>query len=125
MLATPAAGRFHEQNRSDRLCGGTRSRFFSGDDPSSAVCLRSAFGNRNRYSGACRSPGKRRNGQRGGEPRFVEEQGTPVASLVTLRDAETRAQLENQIDTAAKLHAAIGRLTAGVAHEVRRILSTP
>jgi signal transduction histidine kinase/HAMP domain-containing protein len=53
---------------------------------------------------------------------FVEEQGEPVASLVTLRDASTRAQLEDQIDIATK-HAALGRLTSGVAHEVKNPLN--
>jgi signal transduction histidine kinase/HAMP domain-containing protein len=53
---------------------------------------------------------------------FVEEQGEPVASLVTLRDASTRAQLEDQIDIATKL-AALARLTSGVAHEVKNPLN--
>ena len=53
---------------------------------------------------------------------FVEERGDRVASLVTLRDASTRSQLEDQIDVAAKI-AAFGRLTSGVAHEVRNPLN--
>ena len=53
---------------------------------------------------------------------FVEEQGEPVASLVTLRDASSRAQLEDQLEIAAKLKA-IGRLTSGVAHEVKNPLN--
>lgn len=53
---------------------------------------------------------------------FVEEQGRRVAGLVTLRDASTRAQLEDQLDVSAKL-AAVGKLTSGVAHEVKNPLN--
>lgn len=53
---------------------------------------------------------------------FVEDAGARVASLVTLRDAGTRAQLEDEVDLAAKL-SAIGKLTSGVAHEVKNPLN--
>ena len=53
---------------------------------------------------------------------FVEEQGEPVGCLVTLRDASTRAEIEGQIDVTTKL-AALGRLTSGVAHEVKNPLN--
>jgi signal transduction histidine kinase/HAMP domain-containing protein len=66
----------------------------------------------------------------GGEPparlavsvQFIREQGATMGCLVTLRDASTRAQLEDQIDVTTKL-AALGRLTSGVAHEVKNPLN--
>ena len=53
---------------------------------------------------------------------FVEEAGERIGCLVTLRDASTRAAIEDQIDTTTKL-AALGRLMSGVAHEVKNPLN--
>lgn len=45
-----------------------------------------------------------------------------VGVLVTLRDAETRRQIETQVEISSRL-AAISRLTGGVAHEIKNPLN--
>jgi signal transduction histidine kinase/HAMP domain-containing protein len=45
-----------------------------------------------------------------------------LGTLVTLRDAETRRQIESQLDISTRL-AAISRLTGGVAHEIKNPLN--
>ena len=52
---------------------------------------------------------------------LFEDRGQPAGALLTLRDFETLQRLENQIDFATKL-AALNRITAGVAHEVKNPL---
>lgn len=47
---------------------------------------------------------------------------THLGTLVTLRDAETRRQIESQLDVSTRL-AAISRLTGGVAHEIKNPLN--
>jgi signal transduction histidine kinase len=46
----------------------------------------------------------------------------PLGTLVTLRDAETRLQLESQLDISSRV-ASIHRLTSGVAHEIKNPLN--
>ncbi len=53
---------------------------------------------------------------------FVHSQQARVATLVNLRDASTRAELQDQIDLAARL-TAYAKLTSGVAHEVKNPLN--
>ncbi len=53
---------------------------------------------------------------------FVAAQDQHMGCLVTLRDASTRAQIEDQIDVATRL-AALSRLMSGVAHEVKNPLN--
>src|SRR5262249_2412828 len=45
-----------------------------------------------------------------------------MGTLVTLRDVESRRQLERQLDISSRL-AAISRLTGGVAHEIKNPLN--
>lgn len=52
---------------------------------------------------------------------IFEDRGQPAGALLTLRDFETLQRLETQLDFATKL-AALNRITAGVAHEVKNPL---
>lgn len=49
---------------------------------------------------------------------FIEEQGERIGALLTLRDAESVHKIEDQLELSRRL-AALGRLTSGVAHEVK------
>jgi PAS domain S-box-containing protein len=48
--------------------------------------------------------------------------GAEIGTFVTFRDAESRRQLERQLDISSRL-AAISRLTSGVAHEIKNPLN--
>ena len=49
---------------------------------------------------------------------FIEERGQKIGALLTMRDSESVRKIEDEIELSRRL-AAIGRLTSGVAHEVR------
>ena len=49
---------------------------------------------------------------------FVDERDERIGALLTMRDAESVRRLENELELSRRL-AAIGRLTSGVAHEVK------
>lgn len=49
---------------------------------------------------------------------FIAESGEQLGALLTMRDAESVKRIENEIELSRRL-AAIGRLTSGVAHEVK------
>lgn len=49
---------------------------------------------------------------------FIEERGERIGALLTMRDAESVRRIESEIELSRRL-AGIGRLTSGVAHEVK------
>ena len=49
---------------------------------------------------------------------FISERGERIGALLIMRDAESVRRIENEIELSHRL-ASIGRLTSGVAHEVR------
>jgi signal transduction histidine kinase len=120
VLATPAAARLLGC-RAEVILHRQALEVFSADNPLHDL-LREAF--------ASRQSTLWRTVDQGGEPpahlavsvQFICEQGEAMGCLVTLRDASTRAQIEDQIDVTTKL-AALGRLTSGVAHEVKNPLN--
>jgi len=49
---------------------------------------------------------------------FIQEKGTPIGALLTMRDTESVRRIEDEIEISRRLSAS-GRLTRGVAHEVK------
>jgi len=54
---------------------------------------------------------------------IIREHGSRMGTLVTLRDVESLERIGNQLEVSEKL-AALGRVTAGVAHEVKNPLNS-
>jgi signal transduction histidine kinase len=54
---------------------------------------------------------------------FIAERGQRIGALLTMRDAESVRRIENEIELSRRL-AAIGRLTSGVAHEVKNPINS-
>ncbi|HXY13803.1 MAG TPA: ATP-binding protein [Terriglobales bacterium] len=53
---------------------------------------------------------------------FIQERGTPIGALLTLRDVESVRKIEDEIELSRRMSAS-GRITRGVAHEVKNPLN--
>jgi signal transduction histidine kinase len=49
---------------------------------------------------------------------FIQEKGTQIGALLTMRDAESARRIEDEIELSRRMSAS-GRVTRGVAHEVK------
>ena len=123
VLATPATERFLGADPSS-LLHLTPAEIFATDRPLDRM-LREAFERRESVTWELPEDDV---SNKEGSPRisasvqFAQTEGEPVGALVTVRDAGTRAELEDQIAVATRL-AALGRITSGVAHEVKNPLN--
>jgi PAS domain S-box-containing protein len=53
---------------------------------------------------------------------FIQERGTPIGALLTIRDVESVRRIEDEIELSRRMSAS-GRITRGVAHEVKNPLN--
>ena len=121
VLATPSVSRFLERSP-EALTHRPAAEVFSGGSPLDQLLV-GAFRSRESLDWqVVESAGNGQPHRVAASVQFFEAEGERVASLVTLRDASIRAELEDQLDITTKL-ATLGRLYGGVAHEVKNPLN--
>jgi signal transduction histidine kinase len=113
VLVSASAEQFVGQRRGHML-GQQVDQVFSGESPLGRLVL-AAFYNHEPLAGFEIDNGGRRVEV---SLDFIEEGGEQIGALLTMRDAESVHRIENEIELSRRL-AAIGRLTSGVAHEVK------
>jgi PAS domain S-box-containing protein len=114
VLVSAAIESFLGRSRRE-LLGRTANEIFSSDSAFGAVML-DAF--RLRHNVAQREM-EASNGRRVQVSLdFIQEKGTQIGALLTMRDAESVRRIEDEIELSRRISAS-GRVTRGVAHEVK------
>ncbi len=114
VLVSASVERFLGRPRRE-LLGRTVKEIFSPDSPLGALVL---DGFRLRHAIAQREL-EAANGKRVQVSLdFIQERGTAIGALLTLRDAESVRRIEDEIETSRRISAS-GRVTGGVAHEFK------
>ncbi len=94
-----------------------------GRDHPLVVTVERAFGERRSIARATlHVPGTPRPRQLLASVQYIEDAGEPVGALVSMRDYESFQKFESQWDLSKKL-ADLGRITSGIAHEVKNPLN--
>lgn len=114
VLVSASVERFLGRPRAE-LLGRTAKEIFSPEAPFGHAVL-SAF---HTHSGLAQREMEAPNGRRiQVSLDFIQEKGTPIGALLNLRDAESVHRIEDEIEMSRRMSAS-GRLTRGVAHEVK------
>lgn len=114
VLVSASAERFLGRARRDIL-GKTASEIFSGNSPVNQIVLK-AFDEHQPLSQREVQVSDQRTMQVSLD--FIQERGTPIGALLTMRDAESVRRIEDEIELSRRLSAG-ARTTRSVAHEVK------
>jgi PAS domain S-box-containing protein len=114
VLVSAAVERFLGRSRSE-LLGGSVKEIFSGESVLGALMLDAFRLHHSLEQRELEMPNGRRVQV---SLDFIQEKGTQIGALVTMRDAESARRIEDEIELSRRISAS-GRVTRGVAHEVK------
>ena len=114
VLVSASVERFLGRSRRELLGKGAKE-IFSAEAPLGAVLLDAFRLHHNVEQREIETPNGRRVEM---SLDFIQEKGTQIGALLTLRDAESARRIEDEIELSRRISAS-GRVTRGVAHEVK------
>lgn len=114
VLVSAAVERFLGRSRNE-LLGHSAKEIFSGESSLGALMLDAFRLHHNVEQRELEMPNGRRVQV---SLDFIQEKGTQIGALVTMRDAESARRIEDEIELSRRISAS-GRVTRGVAHEVK------